>query len=122
MKFAANWGERWLQRLRERPDKTRNDRQAIRYYTNLFRATPAWLSEMDKARIRRIYRDAHARGLHVDHIVPLSSRLVCGLHVPWNLRAREPAANNAKSNKYWPGCPYEQTEITFKPRQLELDL
>ena len=39
-------------------------------------------------------------GMHVDHIIPINSDLVCGLNIETNLQYLTIAANLAKSNKY----------------------
>lgn len=61
-------------------------------------ATPAWLTDSDFAEITKLYSERQA-GFHVDHIVPLQGRNVCGLHVPWNLRIITAEENLKKSNK-----------------------
>lgn len=63
-------------------------------------ATPPWLSKDQIRQMTDIYVAAHARGMEVDHIVPLVNPSVCGLHVPWNLEPLTQADNRAKSNSF----------------------
>jgi hypothetical protein len=42
---------------------------------------------------------------HVDHIVPLRSEIVCGLHCESNLRIIEGTKNISKGNRIWPFMP-----------------
>jgi len=72
------------------------------------RATPPW---SDIKTINSIYRAARemqektGERYHVDHIVPLKSKLVCGLHVPANLQIIPAQKNMTKQNFYWPDMP-----------------
>lgn len=72
-----------------------NAHTAARFAAKL-RAAPVWA---DKARIKRIYAEARARGMHVDHIIPLRSPIVCGLHVENNLQLLPPLENIRKGNR-----------------------
>ena len=66
-------------------------------------AMPAWA---DRAAIVAIYTEAKARrkatgqDWHVDHIIPLCGKNVCGLHVAENLRIILARDNLRKSNKF----------------------
>ena len=68
-------------------------------------ATPPWLTRKQKSEIRQLYQIAitmtqtTGEQYVVDHIVPLRSHDVCGLHVPWNLRVITQEENLKKSNK-----------------------
>tara|TARA_R110000803_G_C11928461_1_gene315160 strand:+ start:446 stop:895 length:450 start_codon:yes stop_codon:yes gene_type:complete len=68
-------------------------------------ARPEWLSEEQKVEIQNFYwlaRDLKAvagEEYHVDHIVPLSGKNVCGLHVPWNLQVLPADINMSKGNR-----------------------
>jgi hypothetical protein len=68
-------------------------------------ATPKWLTRRQKSEIRQLYQIAMTmtqttgEQYVVDHIVPLRSEFVCGLHVPWNLRVITREENLIKSNQ-----------------------
>jgi 5-methylcytosine-specific restriction endonuclease McrA len=68
-------------------------------------ATPPWLSKEHKLQVREMYITAQrltkmtGERYAVDHIIPLRSTFVCGLHVPWNLRVITQEENLRKSNK-----------------------
>lgn len=79
-----------------------------------WQATPAWA---DMKAIRSMYRQAElmtkATGelYVVDHIVPLAGKLVCGLHVHWNMRVIHWKENSKKGWGTWPDMPFEQLEL-----------
>lgn len=64
--------------------------------------TPKWV---DQSEILKIYRDCRSMtrktGIvhHVDHIIPLKGKNVCGLHCPANLQIIPAIDNLRKSNK-----------------------
>jgi 5-methylcytosine-specific restriction endonuclease McrA len=68
-------------------------------------ATPRWLTAEQRLAMRQLYIQARKlteltkERYVVDHIVPLRSHEVCGLHVPWNLRVITQEENLKKSNK-----------------------
>lgn len=72
------------------------------------RATPAWANQFFMA---EIYDLAHRRTKvtgtlwHTDHIIPLKSDLVCGLHVEHNLACIPAFTNCSKHNRSWPNMP-----------------
>lgn len=72
---------------------------------NKLQATPAWLNEEQLNEIDfyywfcRLISDDTGIQHHVDHIVPLQGKTVCGLHVPWNLQILSASENCSKSNK-----------------------
>lgn len=68
-------------------------------------ASPSWLTQAQKFQIREMYlaarrltRDTGIKHV-VDHIVPLRSDEVCGLHVPWNLQILTHIENSVKGNR-----------------------
>lgn len=71
-------------------------------------STPKWSNSFF---IREAYELASLRTKmfgfkwDVDHIVPLTSKIVCGLHCEFNLQVIPGSANNAKGNRHWPDMP-----------------
>lgn len=91
--------EQYAEWAKANPDKMRAataQRKAAK-----LRATPVW-ADLDA--IASIYKDASSRSgrWHVDHIVPLQSPLVSGLHCEANLQIIPAADNESKRNFWWP--------------------
>jgi hypothetical protein len=107
---------RWYEKNRERdlensrrwqkqnPDKARA--KCMRRLARKKQATPPWA---DHDAINAIYAEAvrleQETGIkhHVDHIYPLTSSYLCGLHVAENLQILTYAENISKGNRTWPG-------------------
>ena len=70
------------------------------------KATPPWLNESQILAMKCKYQVAAMLNIHgveawhVDHIVPIRGKDVCGLHVPWNLRVVPAKENLTKGNRY----------------------
>lgn len=109
-----------IARASARPDEDKNRYRAKHkklhpeYYNTLNNvrkrrhknATPSWITAEQKYAMRELYVQASrltavtGERYVVDHIVPLINPVVCGLHVPWNLRVITQAENLQKSNKF----------------------
>ena len=63
---------------------------------NKLQATPAWY---EKDLVTEIYKQSSME-THIDHIIPLQSSVVCGLHCIDNLQAISAKENLEKSNKF----------------------
>ena len=76
-------------------------------------ATPKWLTKQHHQQIKDMYQRASelteqtGEVHHVDHIIPLTHDLVCGLHVPWNLRATLGSENSSKCNRFNPHSDWQ---------------
>lgn len=75
------------------------------YWMNIYWATPSWLNDQQQTEMKEIYNTCPETH-NVDHIVPIRSKLVCGLHVPWNLQHLTIKDNSQKSNLFWPDHPF----------------
>lgn len=96
------------------PNLNKNYRRSVLYYTALYAAWPDWCSDHpDFKRIYDLAKEMRKRGVdvHVDHIVPVISKIVCGLHVPWNLTIIPEKENLSKSNTWWPDHPFENLDL-----------
>jgi hypothetical protein len=71
-------------------------------------ATPAWANDFfikEAYALAKLREKVTGGKWHVDHVVPLRSRLVCGLHCEQNLAVIRREANISKGNRHWPDMP-----------------
>jgi hypothetical protein len=98
------------ERVRHREKYKAQNPELYKAFTSVRRrkhkhATPLWVTAEQKHAMRLLYLKAMemtritGERYVVDHIVPLISPEVCGLHVPWNLRVITQTENLKKSNK-----------------------
>ena len=86
-------------------NKDRANKNWMRREAGKKKRTPAWLTEDQHNMIGDFYwlasdlKAITGEDYHVDHIVPLNGKNVCGLHVPWNLQVLPADINRVKSNR-----------------------
>lgn len=99
--YNREYMKRWSTLNRD----VRNSREAKRR-ANKTMATPVWLTKDQLSEIDNIYwlakdlKNTSGQDYHVDHIIPLKGKNVCGLHVPWNLRVLPADLNIKKGNRF----------------------
>jgi hypothetical protein len=93
-------------RLYRSSNRSKFNAKAAKRRSAKLKATPKWLTCIELQQIEELYEIAQAFKLytgddyHVDHIVPLQGKNVCGLHVPWNLQVLLAKENLIKHNKF----------------------
>lgn len=99
--WCREYGVAWRKANPYKVNKLSQDAKARK-----LQAIPSWETDFDKFVIEEIYDMSRLKtrmtGVehHVDHIVPLKSKVVCGLHTPINLRVVTAKVNLTKSNKF----------------------
>lgn len=100
--------QRWTKRLENAYRASRDAGTVAKRAWQQTIATPKWAN---KGAMLALYRDAKKRQNdtgelhHVDHIVPLISTRVCGLHCEQNMRIILGVENSSKGNRRWPDMP-----------------
>lgn len=97
--------QKHLEKFRDWSAKNPGKTAALRAQrrAEIARATPPWADRFAiHAKYKECAKVTKATGVphHVDHIVPLRGKLVCGLHVANNLQVIPAAINMSKSNKF----------------------
>lgn len=81
---------------------------AVRRKAIKLQATPGWTNHVAIGAFyafAAIQSKMVGKPYHVDHIVPLKSKLVCGLHTHYNLQVLPGKENMSKGNRHWPDMP-----------------
>ena len=108
--WRADNQERFKKRIKmwNQANKDKCNAWVARRRSAKFRATPKWANAFfisEAYHLAALRTKATGFAWHVDHIVPLRSKLVCGLHVEHNLQVIPASQNSRKKNYYWPNMP-----------------
>lgn len=104
--YQANAEERKAkQRLWSKTNRGIANALSKRYKLKKAKATPLWLTPEQIYNMQCTYKvaaqlsETSSQKWHVDHIVPIRGKDVCGLHVPWNLQLLPAKMNMQKGNR-----------------------
>jgi len=107
------WAKRNPEKVKAAKDKWKKENigkvkaDKARRKERVARATPKWLNPLQLEVIDFYYMMAELRSrkgikYHVDYIIPIAGKNVCGLNVPWNLETIPAKENIKKGNKLLP--------------------
>lgn len=103
LEHRKNYIAQWAKDNRAKRAVTEANRRAAKVQN-----TPSWA---DQTKIAEFYETADGLSMltgawyHVDHIVPLRGKTVCGLHCEANLQVLPGLENIGKGNRHWPDQP-----------------
>lgn len=89
-------------------NKDKGAAKSAKYRLTQKLATPVWANRIamgEMYSLAAIKTKLTMEPWHVDHIVPLKSKLVCGLHTHYNLQVIKGSENSSKNNRIWPDMP-----------------
>lgn len=96
----ARVGASWVRKNRDKVSAS-----WARYHAAKLRAIPKWANQFvigEAYHLAKLRTKILGYPWHVDHIVPLISKKVCGLHVENNLQVIPGSLNMSKGNRTWP--------------------
>lgn len=103
--YRKNEINRERKALLSREKRLENTIKARERYARIRMAIPPWF---DSDAVRDFYASSQALSMwtgewyEVDHIVPLKSKHVCGLHCAANMQVLHVSENIRKGNRWWP--------------------
>ncbi len=112
--IKTKWRENNSEKMKEiRNEWAKNNPEYLtficrKYQISKVNASPKWA---DKKKMIAIYKESRRLSLetgiqhHVDHIVPITSDIVCGLHCEANLQILTFSENVKKGNRHWENMP-----------------